>query len=238
MATEEGVCGVLSCPRRFSLIAPVALWVLTACGSPPGPQTELLRRSPRLDQALAGGFAMAPTVQLQRRADSAAADQISHALYLESLARLRGVEVLSPELTSERLEEAGDEAWRRLRRVRRRLIRGDTISGDLVRPLATVLGRPLLLMSWTDEKVTEGFEDLAGKTVDTDFSMDVQRDTWSQIEGVLAGGLVDLETGEVLWKARAIYRSGRDFHGGTETQSDEELSREAGVYALVGLLRE
>jgi hypothetical protein len=235
--TTKGESGVLDRPGMLSRIVLAALVALVACGSPPGPRTELLERSPRLDQALGGGVALAPTVQLQRRGGSAAADQISHALYIESMTRLRGVEVLSPEAAGERLEKAGAGAWRRLRRVRRRLVRGDPISADLARPLVTVLGRPLLLLSWTDEKITERYEDLAGKTIDTDFSMDVQRDTYSQTEGVIAAGLVDLNTGEVLWKARVSYRTGREFQGGTGTVSDEEASREDALYALVGLLR-
>jgi hypothetical protein len=216
----------------------VALVGLGACASGQGLRTEVLYSSENLRASMASGFALAPTAHLKPVADSATVAAIfSNALYIESMTQLRGIDVVSPDFVLDRLGRVGDPALEQFRQLRRRLVRDERVPESLTRAVQAVVGERILLVSWVDEEQLVGLEDMPGDYVDANFSVDVRRASYSQLDGEVVGCLIDLQESRVLWKARAHYRSGRNFSGADGVDSGEQVVREKGAYDLIALLR-
>ncbi len=213
-------------------------FLLGACAPGQGLRTEVIFASDRLPEAFERGFAVAPAAHLRSVSDSAdVAAEVSNALYLECMTQLRGVDIIAPDLVLQRLGEAGDSGLEGFRQLRRRLVREEAIGSESTRDLGAVIHERYILVAWVDEREVVGLEDLPGDYVDVDFSVDVRRASYAQLEGKLVGCLVDLEAGELLWRARVRYRSERDFSGEKGGTAGDEIARSHGVYDLVALLR-
>lgn len=224
---------------RGALWLSMALWVgLAACGGPPGPNSEVLERSPRLPEAFQAGLAIAPTAHLQPVAESAAiAARFSNSVHIEALTQMRGVEILSPEFVLEGLARHGEAAMAEFREARRALARDTSPSVEMLRDIADHLGQRYLLFTWVDEGAEYGMEDMPVDYTDSGFANDVRRAKFGRVEGDLYGVVIDLEGAEVLWKGRAHYESEKDFGvASEERRSLEDEARVGASYDLIGLL--
>jgi hypothetical protein len=217
--------GVAAGPLLLALIA-----VLPGCAaSPPEDRVGVgVEVSPDFDRVLEGSLAVVPTVRgPATEAHAGDLAPLARELHAHLYAGLPSTRLVDPDSVRARMRAAGTSADPLVRR----LALGDRLLPSDGSALRRALGSRHVLLTWISETVVTGTERPRTDLEVSDFATEGGLARYRRIEGSLHGVVVDLERGEVLWRATEPYR-GDPVFGDAPFGSDLDRLRTATAITL------
>jgi hypothetical protein len=195
-------------------------------------------RSENWYQAIESGFAVAPTSALQTVTEPTdATAKFTNHFHLGLLTSLPGTSLVSPSTTLYRLETDGEQAFGHFHAARRALAEGQpTDRADLL-ALSRALEHRYLLLSWIDEGVAEGIDDMVHDVYSSvESSEDVRRFAYEEVQGRATAVVLDLWENEVLWRGAADYSTARLYGDDGAIRRELDKTRAAAAQRLAGFM--
>lgn len=183
----------------------VLIAVLPGCGAsaPADRGGRTVEVAPGFERVLEGALAVVPTVRgpaTEARAGDLA--PVARELHAHLYAGLPSMRLVGPDSVRSRLRAADVDPAPLVRR----LALGDRLLPTDGSALHGALGSRHALLTWITETVVTGIERARTDLEISDFATEGGLATYRRIEGALHGAVVDLERGEVLWRATEPYR--------------------------------
>jgi hypothetical protein len=227
-----------STARAMLLVVVFGIGLAAGCSGPPPPKDDAAFHADNWPLAVEYGFAVAPTWAVPDISDPDEASALfTNALYDGMMSALPGTPLVAPHEALQKLKAGDSNAFARINSLGRQLYRGEDPGPGQLGAISRDLEHRFVMVSWFEETATKGIEGVqmithpAGHTETTDHGL-----AYHHIEGQATGIVIDLGTGEVLWRAVANYDTDRLYVADGAVQTELDLTRAAAATRLGNLL--